>query len=229
MSEEVKIYAIIVAGGSGKRMGSSIPKQFLLLDGKPVLMHTISRFVAAYPEVECIVVLPESQIEFWRKLCRDYQFTLKHHIAIGGETRFDSVKNGLAALPALAGVVAIHDAVRPFASSQLIRACISQAQHSANAVPALPCVDSVREIDEHGVSKIVNREKLRMVQTPQCFSVAQIVEAYAKASGSHFTDDASVYEANGGTIILIDGEAHNIKITNPFDLELGKLIIQQQE
>ncbi len=228
MFDSAKISVILVAGGSGNRMGSEIPKQFLLLNGKPVLMHTIENFHNALPLSQCIVVLPANQIAFWNKICGDHQFTLPHEITSGGASRFESVQQGLKLIIPDSQLVLIHDAVRPFATADLINRVANKAFEFGNAIPAIACVDSVREISTDGSNHPYQREKLKMIQTPQGFHPSKIQLAYSKAFHTNFTDDATVLEATGEKIHLVDGEAHNIKITTPFDLELGKLILQNK-
>ncbi len=209
---------IIVAGGSGKRMGSDIPKQFLPLAGKPVLMHTIEAFHRHDPTMQIIVVIPESQHATWLQLCKNHHFIVEHSVVYGGKERFHSVLNGLNAVAADAEVIAIHDGVRPLADSDMIERCITTARSEGNAIPTIAVVDSLRTVDRNGNNKAVNRNLFRAVQTPQCFRREIIVEAYNQGYNPLFTDDASVIEAHGHRINLIDGSPHNIKITTPIDL-----------
>jgi len=212
--------AIIVAGGSGSRMQADVPKQFLELCGKPVLMHTIMAFADACDGIRIIVVLPAAQIEKWKKLCSRYDFTLPHDIAEGGNTRFQSVKNGLSLLTG-EGLVAIHDGVRPLVSRQTITGCFREAAICGCAVPALPITDSVREVS--GVtSRMLDRSALRLIQTPQVFDITLLKKAYEQNYSPEFTDDASVFEKAGHAIHLTEGNVENIKITTPNDMMVAE-------
>lgn len=217
-------YAIIVAGGTGKRMGSEIPKQFLEINGLPVLMHTLHSFYDFDPTIKIVVVLPSNQVDYWRELCLTHKFDIKHHITTGGESRFESVKNGLSIVdtPALIG---IHDGVRPFVSAETLRRCYHHAEALGNAIPVLDAFESVRVVDE-GNSKALDRSTIKLVQTPQVFTSEVLLKAYEQAYTPLFTDDASVVESNGSTIHLVAGNRENIKITTPFDLLLGELFIK---
>lgn len=220
----MKRYAIIVAGGSGKRMGSIIPKQFLLLAGKPVLMHTIEVFHRFDVNINIIVVLPESQVETWKSLCEEHQFTVEHRIAIGGATRFDSVKSGLALVDE-EGVVGVHDGVRPLVQSQTLMRCYIEASAYGSAVPVSDSKESVRIMDEKGCSHAIDRSTVRMVQTPQVFRTKLLKEAYKQEFKSSFTDDASVVEASGHIIHLSSGNKENIKITTPDDMIYAEALL----
>ena len=224
----MKKYAVIVAGGSGSRMGTEIPKQFLLLGNYPILMTTIKRFFSYSNEVAIVVVLPASQMERWKQLCEKFQFNIPHHLVEGGSTRYESVRNGLVVLPVLKedGVVAIHDGVRPFISRQLIETCYQSAIAHGNAIASVPVKDSIRRV-EKGKSVAVDRSTLRIIQTPQTFVLSAIVGAYEQEDSPLFTDDASVLEKKGMNIQLIDGSYENIKITTPEDLIVGELILKQ--
>ena len=219
-----KKYSIIVAGGSGTRMNSIIPKQFLKLVGKPVLMHTIRKFIEAEPTTEIILVLPKSEMEYWEKLCAEYQFDIPVKIAESGETRFLSVKNGLALIKE-EGFVAIHDAVRPLVSSKTIIAAFKATEMYGNAVPAIPLNDSIRQI-ESTRSIAVDRSRYCIIQTPQCFQTAIIKKAYEQEYKYTFTDDATVVESIGEKIHLIDGNQENIKITHPKDLLIAEVFLK---
>lgn len=221
----MKKFAIIVAGGSGTRMGSAIPKQFLTLAGKPVLMHTISVFKAFDPDCNLIVVLPESQLEFWHSLCLKHAFTTAHQLVSGGQTRFHSVLNGLNLIDDSDSVVFIHDGVRPLVSQRTLKNCFETALHSGNAIPVLPVVESLRKI-EGDLSVSVDRSVYLNVQTPQTFLSGQIREAYAQAYTPAFTDDASVCEMAGFRINLVEGNPANIKITTPEDLIFAEALLQ---
>ena len=219
-------YAIIVAGGRGLRMGGELPKQFLPLSGKPVLMRTLELFEGEVSRI--ILVLPEDHIPFWEELCQWYHFTLPHTVALGGETRFHSVRSGLSHLPQ-AGLVAVHDGVRPLASRALIRRSFEEAERSGAALPACPVTDSLRLCQDEGKSEAVDRSRYVAVQTPQTFDLGRLQQAYEQAYSPLFTDDASVYEAASlGSITLIDGEETNIKLTTPRDLLLAELLLREK-
>jgi 2-C-methyl-D-erythritol 4-phosphate cytidylyltransferase len=219
-------YAIIVAGGRGLRMGGELPKQFLPLVGKPVLMRTLELFEGEVSRI--ILVLPEDHIPFWQELCQRYQFTLPHTVALGGETRFHSVRSGLSHLPQ-EGLVAVHDGVRPLVSSALIRRSFEEAERSGAALPACPVTDSLRLRQDEGKSEAVDRSRYVAVQTPQTFDLGRLQQAYEQAYSPLFTDDASVYEAASlGTITLVAGEETNIKLTTPRDLLLAELLLREK-
>ncbi|MCF8362945.1 MAG: 2-C-methyl-D-erythritol 4-phosphate cytidylyltransferase [Prolixibacteraceae bacterium] len=220
----MKQFALIVAGGNGSRMKSDVPKQFLLLDNLPVLMHTINRFYHFNPEIEILLVLPEAQFEMWGALCKKYRFNVKHQIIAGGENRFQSVKNGLAAISE-EGIVFIHDGVRPLVSSETINRCLEVTLKKGNAVPVLTAVESLR-ILENGSNRIVDREKFVTIQTPQTFYVEEIKAAYAQGYDPLFTDDTSVLERSGKTINLVEGNRENIKITHPADLIVAEALLE---
>lgn len=223
----MKKYAIIVAGGSGSRMKSDIPKQFLELDGKPMLMHTINAFYQYNSEIIIIVVLPKAQFIFWEELCAANKYTVSHLKAPGGKTRFDSVKNGLALINE-DGLVAVHDGVRPFVSIQLIDHVFTIAEKSVNAVPFITPQDSVRFVNKTD-NKIVERENVCLIQTPQCFCTDLLKRAYNKPYNSNFTDDASVVTAIGEKINLVGGCYENIKITTTHDLHMAEFLIKQSK
>lgn len=216
---------IIVAGGKGLRMGSELPKQFLNVGGKPVLMRTIEAFYNFDKSIRIIVALPSSHREHWSKLCKGYGFSVYHEVVEGGETRFHSVKNGLELIGE--GLVAVHDAVRPFVSVLLLKSCFDAAKGFKAVIPIIEVTDSLREIIDEKDSKIVDRAKYRLVQTPQVFDSALLKNAYELDFSESFTDDASVVESYGHSIHLIDGEKTNIKITTPFDLDLAEVILNK--
>lgn len=210
---------IIVAGGSGSRMGSKIPKQFLELKGKPVLMHTIEKFYSFDESIDIILVLPLEQVPHWDKLCIHYDFKIKHQVAFGGETRYHSVKNGMAGvIPG--SVVGIHDGVRPLVSIATIRRCYETAEMEGNAIPAISSAESVRYI-KNGQNHFVARQDIKLIQTPQVFRWNQVQNAYDQEFKDKFTDDASVVESMGFPIILVAGNPENIKITTPTDLRMA--------
>jgi 2-C-methyl-D-erythritol 4-phosphate cytidylyltransferase len=221
----VKRYVIIVAGGTGNRMNAGVPKQFLLLGGKPVLMHSLQRFYDADPSTEIIVALPENEIGTWEALCVQHSFTIPHRITKGGETRFHSVKKALEEVKEKS-IVAVHDGVRPFADTNLINRCFLEAEQHGNAVPAIPVNDSIRKV-ENERSEWIDRNAFVIIQTPQCFASEMLKEAYNTEYKSVFTDDASVVELHGQTIHLTEGDRENIKITYPVDLILGEVILKK--
>lgn len=215
-------YAILVAGGKGLRMGGDIPKQFLPIGGKPVLMRTIEVFRQAYPDIHIILVLPASQQEHWQQLCREYAFGVPFRIADGGETRFHSVSNGLKLVPDDAeGIVGVHDGVRPFVSVETVRRCYDEAVERGAVVPVVSVVETVRQIREDGTSVTVPRDAYKLVQTPQAFRVSLLKEAYRQPYIPAFTDDASVVEALGKPVHLVEGNRENIKITTPADIRFA--------
>ena len=218
----MKKYIIIVAGGKGLRMGGDIPKQFLPICGKPVLMRTLEAFHAYDASMRLILVLPVSQQAYWKQLCEEYQFELVHEIANGGETRFHSVKNGLA-LVEEDGLVGVHDGVRPFVSQEVITRCYEEAASLKAVIPVIGVVETVRHLTEEG-SETVPRDQYKLVQTPQVFDVALLHRAYQQEYTDLFTDDASVVEALGEKVYLVEGNRENIKLTTPFDLKLAELL-----
>lgn len=217
VDRSIKKYALIVAGGSGSRMGSEIPKQFLVVAGKPVLMHTLEKFKA----YTIILVLPETQIAYWKQLCTAYQFNLPHELCIGGETRFHSVRNGLGSITEQESLVAIHDGVRPMIAETIIAQSYQMAAEKGNAVVAVKLKDSIREITLTGHTINRNRNNYWLVQTPQTFQTGLIKAAYEAATHYNFTDDAGVLEEFGQSINLLEGDYKNIKLTTPEDLILA--------
>lgn len=214
---------IIVAGGSGKRMGSPIPKQFMLLKGRPLLCWTIDAFHAFDPGMPIIVVLPEAQIPIWKALCIGHGFLTEHRIVAGGEERFHSTRNGLQAVKG-DGIVAVHDGVRPLVSKDLIARCFVAAEAHGAAIPVVRISSSVRQIEGDG-SKAIDRSTLRAVQTPQCFHLELLRNAFGEPYDAAFTDEATLVERLGTTVHLVDGEETNIKITTPFDLKIGETLL----
>ena len=216
----MKTFAIIVAGGKGLRMGGDVPKQFLPIGGKPVLMHTIEAFREALDDVQIVLVLPAEQHDYWLKLCKDHNFRSPELIATGGETRFHSVKNGLALLPEDdEAVVGVHDGVRPFVSRDTIQRCFGTAAEGKAVVPVVPVVETLRQILPDGTSITRPRNEFRLVQTPQTFPLALLKQAYEQPYSEVFTDDASVVEAMGKEITMVEGNRENIKLTTPADLK----------
>lgn len=215
----MKRYAILVAGGKGLRFGGEVPKQFLPVKGRPVLMRTIDAFIKAIPDISIVMTLPPSQRDRWWQLCREYSFDVSAEIADGGETRFHSVQNALARIPdGKDAVVGVHDGVRPFVSLETIQRCYDTAEKRGSAVPVVPVVETVRMIEPDGTSKTVDRNQYRLVQTPQTFRLDVLKKAYNQPFDPFFTDDASVVEKLGYPVILVDGNRENIKITTPSDL-----------
>ena len=221
-------YIIILAGGKGLRMGGDIPKQFLPIGGLPVLMHTVKRFREYSNDLNIILVLPQNQQDYWQALCDEYQFMEDYTIADGGETRFHSIQNGLQLIPDDAqGVVGVHDGVRPFPSVEVIRNCFETARREGSAIPVIPVVETIRHLEKHiQSSKTVPRDEYRLVQTPQVFDIQLHKRAYNQPYNDGFTDDASVVESMGYSIILVGGNRENIMITTPFDLIVAEAIVK---
>jgi 2-C-methyl-D-erythritol 4-phosphate cytidylyltransferase len=219
----MEMYVVIVAGGSGKRMGAEIPKQYLELAGKPVLMHTIERFKSFNSSIEIITVLPENQLRFWIDLQEKYSFSVSHTLVKGGSHRFFSVRNGLKFVN-VPGLVAIHDGVRPFVSIDTIKRCFETAELLGNAIPSISPTESMRILTEQG-SMPVNRLQVKQIQTPQVFNAVLIKKAYQQEYCPEFTDDATVLERTGEKINLIEGNRENIKITNPEDLLISTALL----
>lgn len=219
----MKKHIIIVAGGSGTRMNTPIPKQFLELHGKPVLMHSIEIFAKAIPEINIILVLPLPYRKEWETLCKKHNFIIPFQLTEGGETRFHSVKNGLALVPENA-VVGIHDAARPLVNTQTIINAFETAEQKGNASPAIQINESIREVKNNN-NKAIDRSTIFIIQTPQCFQSNLIKKAFSQEYRHSFTDDASVLEAMGEKINLIEGNRENIKITTPLDLIIAEAIM----
>lgn len=221
----MKKYAIIVAGGKGSRMNSTntIPKQFIEIGGKPILMHTIKRFYQADKTITIILVLPKEQIQYWQELQLKHQFEVPVLVTAGGESRFHSVKNGLKLIES-DGLVAVHDGVRPFVTISTILMGFELAQTTKAAIPVIEVVDSIRHI-KVDKNQAVDRSEYRLVQTPQIFEIELLQKAYLQDFQSSFTDDASVVEALGHSVSLYEGNRENIKITTPFDLKLAEVLV----
>lgn len=218
-------YIIIVAGGTGTRMNNVVPKQFIELQGKPVLMHTITKFSHALPEIKIIVVLAAQLSEEWKQLCKKHNFTIPHTLTVGGETRYHSVKNGLTLVPENS-IVGIHDAARPLVTEQLIINLFETALKKGNACPAIPVTETIREVID-GNNRSVDRTNYFIIQTPQCFQSGLLKKAFLQSYRPTFTDDASVLEALGEKINLIEGNRKNIKITTPLDLIIAEALMEQ--
>ena len=227
----MKKYAIVVAGGKGLRMGGEIPKQFIPVQGRPVLMRTLDVFHAYDEAVELIVVLPVAQQGYWNELCRDMTPAFLHHLAWTEErTRFHSVANGLAEVPdgETDALVAVHDGVRPFVSREVIAACYESAFRERAAIPVVEVVETLRCLESNGAegdSITVDRAQYRLVQTPQAFRADVLKTAYRQEYRPFFTDDASVVEAMGVQVKLVPGNRENIKITTPFDLKVAEALL----
>jgi 2-C-methyl-D-erythritol 4-phosphate cytidylyltransferase len=221
----MKKVAVIVAGGSGIRMGAFIPKQFLTLKGKPVLWHTINTFINSFSDMEVILVLPEEHIERGNEIVETFE--QKHRITItkGGATRFNSVQNGLKLIKDEC-IIFVHDGVRCLVSKNLIEKCYQQALELGNAIPALTATDSIRIIDDNGLNSVSDRNKIKIIQTPQTFKSNIILPAFQQQFKENFTDEATVVESCGVRIFLVEGEHNNIKITRPSDLSVAEQLIE---
>ncbi len=228
----MKRFAIIVAGGSGQRMGGDVPKQFMLLNGKPILFHTLSAFQKAIPDINLILVLPKNEIETWRQCCENYQMVFSVQIVEGGLTRFESVDNGLKMIPNEADIlVAVHDGVRPLVSATLIQKCFSEANLEVGVVPVTKLKETIVSANN---LQTVDRENLRSVQTPQVFSAKYLKDAYQFCKildplGKEFTDDSSVFLKSGYKLKSVEGEYSNIKITTPEDIIFAEALIRGKE
>jgi len=250
---------IILGGGKGQRMGGDLPKQFIPLQGKPVLMHTIDVFYRWDQTIDLVLVIPEEHATYWSMLCRELNFTIPHKIVLGGETRFHSVRNGLLSLPAppagytnvppdlislnspisilhsvfspdspSASLIAVHDGVRPFVSPDVISACFEKAEAYGAAIPVIPMIDTVRVINGDA-NCAFDRTRLRVVQTPQVFHADILRKAYEQPYDKCFTDDASLVEASGHPIYLVEGNHENIKITTPVDIQYAKILMENKK
>jgi 2-C-methyl-D-erythritol 4-phosphate cytidylyltransferase len=223
----MKKTAIIVAGGTGQRMGASIPKQFLAIEGKSILLHTVNQFVAAFADINFVIVLPADYIQEGQNLIESSGLTQIVQFTAGGETRFQSVKNGLAHVTPDA-IVFVHDAVRCMLTPALIQSCYHQAVEKGSAIPAVSSTDTIR-ILEGAKHHVVDRENVMMIQTPQTFNAALLIKAFEQAYQPSFTDEANVLEASGTEVYLIDGEYENIKITRPLDLAIAEFILAKRK
>lgn len=218
---------IITAGGIGNRMLYEIPKQFIEIGGRPILMHTIKRFYDFDNETNIIISLPKQHIYLWEKLCKEHLFLIKHKIVKGGKTRFHSIKNALNEI-SNNGFVAVHDGVRPFVSNETIEKTFLSAKDSGNGVASMDIFYSIRKV-EGDISTAQNRDTYKEIQTPQTFKVKTLKEAYLQNYEDSFTDDASVVEKLGYKIFLTEGNRENIKITTPYDLTIGEAILNSFE
>jgi 2-C-methyl-D-erythritol 4-phosphate cytidylyltransferase len=222
----MKKYIIIVAGGTGRRMNNDVPKQFMLLRGMPILMHTIKKFADTFSDITIILVLAPQLTDEWKQLCVRFNFTIPHQITTGGNTRFHSVGNGLMLVPKDC-IVGVHDAARPLVSRQTIINTFRIAEIKGNAIPALPLTESLREINGDS-NRAVNRNNYFMVQTPQCFHSTLLKNAFSQPYSDSFTDDASVIEAMGTPVNLIDGNRENIKITTQQDIIIAGALMDAE-
>lgn len=221
----MKDYAIIVAAGSGSRMKTALPKQFLELAGKPILVHTLEKFHHFNPNMELLLVLNDEYIQFWDDLRRTISFSIPHTIIRGGKERFFSVKNAIDHIVDETAIVGIHDAVRPLVSLKTLEAAYHTARERSTAVPVISINDSVRQVDEMGKSVSINRQMLRIIQTPQCFELEVLRKAYNQSYHPSFTDDATVVEYSGVSLHLVEGNRANIKITTPEDLRMAESLL----
>ena len=219
----MKKTAIIVAGGTGQRMGTTLPKQFLAIEGKSILLHTIGQFVTAYTDINFIIVLPADYIQDGKALITSSGLSQSFQFVAGGDTRFQSVKNGLAQADP-ASIVFVHDAVRCLLTPDLIQRCYQQAVEKGSAIPAVSSTDTIR-ILEGNQHHVVDRANVMMIQTPQTFNAALLKKAFEQAYQPSFTDEANVLEASGKKVYLIEGEYENIKITRPLDLAIAEYIL----
>ncbi len=221
-------YVIIVAGGKGLRMGGEVPKQFIPVGGKPILMRTMERFREYSPDLRIILVLPKEQQNYWSELCCEYAFGVSYILADGGETRFHSVQNGLHLIPdAEEGVVGVHDGVRPFVSVDVIARCYDAARRQGAVIPVAPVVETLRYVRDDGKARNVLRDDYRLVQTPQTFDIQLLKRANEQPYSPAFTDDASVVEAVGATVSMVEGNRENIKITTPLDLRMAQMLCEE--
>lgn len=224
MQEHPKTFVVITAGGQGTRMGMALPKQFLELNGKPVLYHTIQAFITALPEATVLLVLPPHQVSYAQMVLQAFEERIDLTIVAGGATRYHSVQNGLKGLPE-DSIIMVHDGVRPLVGSDLILRCYDQALKLGSAIPAIPATDSMRMIDDDD-SYPLDRSLVRIIQTPQTFRGGVLLPAFQQAYSEAFTDEASVVEAAGGTVFLVDGEKRNLKITTPEDLVIAEALMK---
>ncbi|RYD99093.1 MAG: 2-C-methyl-D-erythritol 4-phosphate cytidylyltransferase [Sphingobacteriales bacterium] len=215
--EKTNAVAVIVAGGQGLRMQNAVPKQFLPLNDKPILYYAINAFIEAIPGIRVVLVLPKSHFSYANSVLLHFSSGIEITIVEGGSNRFESVKNGLGATAA-SDIIFVHDGVRPLISQQLIHTCYTAAQEFGSAIPVVPVTDSIRQVAEHSGSRMVDRESLRAVQTPQTFKGSVLLPAFDQPYQLSFTDEASVVEAYGIEVHLVAGEKANLKITTPEDI-----------
>ncbi|MEN8928310.1 MAG: 2-C-methyl-D-erythritol 4-phosphate cytidylyltransferase [Flavobacteriales bacterium] len=217
-------FVLIVAGGTGKRMNSDLPKQFIEIHNKPIIFHTIEKFLAADSSIEFVISLHQDYVDYWKELIEKHQFNFNHEIVTGGEERFFSVKNALEKVPKNA-LVGIHDAVRPLVSKETILSCFDTAKKHGSAIPVVDSVNSLRYVSEDK-NESLDRKHIKQVQTPQYFDAEQIKSCYLNDYSRKFTDDASVFEANNSVIKTVEGNPENIKITSPIDLIVAKELLR---
>ena len=220
------IYNIIVAAGSGSRFGAALPKQYCLMNGRPVLMHTIENMRRALPQSQIVLVLNRDFVDYWTELCVKYSF-ISPKVVEGGDTRWQSVKNAIDEIPTDAQVITVHDGARPIVDSMMVERLISALDDAVGAIPVVSVTDSLRQIAESG-STPVDRSLYKAVQTPQAFHADKLIEAYSLPFDATFTDDASVLAALGYDVALVEGDTYNIKITNPLDIEIAQLYLRQR-
>ena len=220
----MKRTVVIVGGGKGLRMGSELPKQFIPLQGKPILMHTLDVFYQCDSSIDIVLVLPEEHVSYWKMLCRELNFRIPHRTVFGGETRFHSVRNGLFSIASTSKeLIAVHDGVRPLVRPEVISACFEKAETYDAAIPVIPMNETVR-IVQGNENHTLDRTQLCVVQTPQVFRSDILLAAYRQPFEERFTDDASVVEASGHPIYLVTGNQENIKITSPIDIQYAEFI-----
>jgi len=222
----MKEYVIIVAGGTGSRMKSDIPKQFIVVNGLPILMHTLFAFTKYSSEISIVLVLPQDQFSFWEELCSEYQFKMSYQLVAGGATRFDSVKNGLNSISDKNALVAVHDGVRPVITSNVILNSFTTALNEGTAVASVALKDSIRTVSASGTNKALDRSSVRLIQTPQTFRIDWMNKAFDQPYQTTFTDCASVLESAGYPINLFEGSYENIKITTPEDLKWAEVYLR---
>ena len=222
----MKEYVIIVAGGTGSRMKSDIPKQFIVVNGLPILMHTLFAFTKYSSEISIVLVLPQDQFSFWEELCSEYQFKMSYQLVAGGATRFDSVKNGLNSISEKNALVAVHDGVRPVITSNVILNSFTTALNEGTAVASVALKDSIRTVSASGTNKALDRSSVRLIQTPQTFRIDWMNKAFDQPYQTTFTDCASVLESAGYPINLFEGSYENIKITTPEDLKWAEVYLR---
>ena len=220
------IYNIIVAAGSGSRFGAALPKQYCLMNGRPVLMHTIENMRRALPQSQIVLVLNRDFVDYWTELCVKYSF-ISPKVVEGGDSRWQSVKNAIDEIPADAQVITVHDGARPIVDSMMVERLISALDDAVGAIPVVSVTDSLRQIVESG-STPVDRSLYKAVQTPQAFHADKLIEAYSLPFDATFTDDASVLAALGYDVALVEGDTYNIKITNPLDIEIAQFYLRQR-
>ena len=220
------IYNIIVAAGSGSRFGAALPKQYCLMNGRPVLMLTIENMRVALPDSHIVLVLNKDFVDYWAELCEQYSF-VSPRVVVGGDSRWQSVKNAVDTIPREAEVITVHDGARPIVDRMMVERLIAALDGAPGAIPVVSVTDSLRRVNEQG-SAPVDRSQYKAVQTPQAFHADKLVEAYSLPFNPTFTDDASVMAALGNDVALVEGDTYNIKITNPLDIEIAQLYLRQR-